>query len=118
MKKRNRRQKAEKQSNIEVTTNIKLEPKEEEETDEVITKVVTSNKFEPLISISDQVESDSRINESIDLSENKKVLSFWAGSSIDITPEQKISKAVQTSSILISQVSTEYEKYSCFYCEN
>jgi hypothetical protein len=107
-KSKKERQKLEKK-NSELITNIKLEPKEEEEmeTDEVIAEVVTSNKFEPLISTSDQDERDSRINKSIKHS----------GSCIDITPEPKISKAVQTSSISISQVSKEYEKYACFYCE-
>ena len=114
MKSKKERQKLEKK-NREGITNIKLEPNEE--TNEVIAEVVTNNRFEPLPNTSDNDDDDPRMYKSFQPSENRKILSFWAGSHMDITPVPKISKAVQTSTISTSEVSKEYEKYACFYCE-
>ena len=84
-------------------------------------EVVTSNRFKTLTdNESDPADSEVNLDESNKHSENKieKILSFGAGSCIDIMPEDKINKSVQTidSTFVTEESENDFLPYKCFYC--
>ena len=75
--------------------NVKLEPIDEEDIDEVISEVNTFNKFDTLANISDESETNY---DSCAIAKRRLIntLSVSANSCIDIFPEDKINAAAQT----------------------
>ena len=89
--------------------NVKLEPIDEEDTDEVVSEVNTFNKFDTLANMSDSSETNY---DSCAIAKRRLIntLSVSSNSCINIFPEDKINAAAQTvnqSGVFPSQ---------CFYC--
>ena len=100
------------EQNSQENLNVKLEPIDDEDTNEVISEVNTFNKFEALANMSDASEPKNNLDASCAIAERRLIntLSVCANSCIDIIPEDKIDAAVQTvnqSGVFPSQ---------CFYC--